>query len=1383
MKHKNSNRFLAVVLISMVTLSSSVFAVDRIKQNNATALNVAGSWDTLPGSGDVAVWNSTVLGANSTALGANLDWAGIKIVNPGGLVTIGTAATNTLTLGTSGIDMSSATQNLLVNSNLSAGGAQTWQVASGRTLQIQTINTNTRLTGSGNLNLVNSTGSGTAIFDFRPGSSGSTGFTDQNGFFGYSGNWTINSGVFVKTLRNGKNAWGSGTITLNGGTIAQQQNFSGTWTNDIILQTASNSTIDDSNNSGTRALKLQGVISSDGNLTIAETGPASYAVNGGVILTNTNTLSGQVTIAANGVLRVGGIPGTTNAAFDAGTGGTLGTATVVNNGTLTLSHSDTWTFANTITSGSGAVTIGGVPGTLVAGGGTQVVTMSGTNAYTGTTTVGQGRLNLTGSLASDINVTGTSRISGSGSTTGLLTTAAGTGIVLAGDATTTGLTVNGATFNGATTVTFDAAPIPSTVYDVFTYGLGTVTNPINLTVAWRGTLSDDVANKKYVFTAGASGTRTWNTTTGFLEQGVDENFTEGDNLFYGGDALVFNNPASDSTVTLIGALLPSSVTVNNTNAYTFDGAGYLSGTMSLVKSGTGTLTLNTANNFTGNVAINGGTIKLGNPTALGTSQVGKPVTQIVIGSGGALDLNGFASIYGFTISGTGVAGTGAITNTGGAIGNGFAQVSNLKLDADASIGGSGNWALLTNGYGATSLDLNAFTLTKTGTNTIALVNTTTTAGAVQVAEGTLALGVAENANGVNGSASAFTLDNTPGTGLSVVRNSSVGSLSGGGVTGGNIVLGETLTVGALNAPTSFAGVISGAGSLNKTGTSSLTLGNANTYTGTTTVSSGTLAVTTNTALGRGLSNAFGETSAVVDFGANTVTLGNATAGNTGSFFYGQLAGTGTLQLRGGTQTIHNADGTGSTSSNFQILLPVTAAMPPSAFALDTGASPTDRKDFGFVNDTNDVLTLTSLTGYGAIRTDAGGAATRHITVNQSSGDTVFNGALLSHRSGGNAVRALTFEKTGSSALELAGFVGKETASASTGAAPVNLIANGGVLSVTNAANTTTVNTDAINLGTITVTSGTLAFSDQALINNAGSAGASSILMNGGTLKWNAANTQDITAGNRLTLVDGKIATFDTSGNDVTLSNALGGGAIAAAVTKQGAGKLSLSGANTYTGDTVVNGGVLAVNGSSIADTNKLVIDGGKVEPTGTETVNTLFFGGVQQASGTWGSTSSTALHKDDSRFAGTGMVDVITPPASGYASWISGFSLGGQTGIDEDPDNDGIDNGLEFVLAGGNPEIAGGTQIPTGTKSGSNLIFSFQRDDRAKTAGITVTVVAGPDLVNWPSVHSVGTDTAGSSGTVLISNDGDAGPDTVTVTIPTSGAAEFFARLKVVGTP
>ena len=284
----------------------------------------------------------------------------------------------------------------------------------------------------------------------------------------------------------------------------------------------------------------------------------------------------------------------------------------------------------------------------------------------------------------------------------------------------------------------------------------------------------------------------------------------------------------------------------NVSSVIYDHPGF-EGDMQLVKSGAGTMTLSGASSYTGTTTVNNGTIKIGNKNALGSFIVGRPVTQVVVNSGGAVDFNGVRdATYGFTIAGTGVGGTGALVNTGVTISNGTAQASNITLSADATIGGSGNWALLTNAYNATQLDLAGFTLTKSGANTIGLVSTTTTAGTVNIASGTLALGVTNGGSGVNGSASAFTLDDTSGANLSVVRSSSVGSLAGGGTTGGNVSLagGTTLTAGALGTDTVYAGVISGSGNLTKdgAGTMTLTATNTNTYTGTTTVNAGTLLV-------------------------------------------------------------------------------------------------------------------------------------------------------------------------------------------------------------------------------------------------------------------------------------------------------------------------------------------------------------------------------------------------------------------------------------------------------------------------------------------------------------------------------------------------------------
>ena len=782
-----ANPFITILSTALITLSSSAFAADRIKQDNTTALNDAASWDVLPGSGDVAVWNSTVTAAATTLYGGNLNWQGIRIANPGGTPTIGaSSASLLLTLGTSGIDLSAATTNLTILGSVVAGTDQIWTVDGGRTLQVFNTNTNSELTGSGNITLSKGASAGTAIFDFRPGQASSIGFTDQGGFYDYTGNWTINAGVEARSLRNGRNAWGSGTITLNGGTIAEQQNFSGTWTNDITLQTGSNSTIDDRNTSGTRTLKLQGVISGNGGLTIAETGAASYAINGGVILTGTNTLSGQVTIAANGVLRVGGVAGPTNTLIDAGTGGTLGTATVVNNGTLTLSHSDAWTFANNTTSGTGAVTIGGAGTFLVAGGSTQVVTMSGNHAYTGATTVGQGRLNLTGSLTSAITVAPGATLSGTGSTSGLLTMAAASNFALAGGATTTGLTVNGATFDGALLAIFVTDPIPSTVYNVLNYGTGTVTSPENLTVGWRGTLTNDVANKKYIFTAGAAGTRTWNDPNGYWTQALDESFVEGDKLFYGGDTVIFNNLAADSTVTLEGLLAPASVSVTNTNAYTFDGTGSMIGTMSLTKAGPGTLTLTTTNSYTGITTVNGGMLQVGNNGVTGSLGSG----AITVASGAELRYNRSNA---FTVSNV-ISGDGIVTKAG---------AGRMTVNGNNS-GGSVHWNFIGTGNGDIGY---------------------------------------QNANAMGGTGSTITLA-ASATGKAFFatggNNANVGISLGAG--------SEFTWDGSTGNTTTWSGVISGSGALTKVSGETLILAGTNTYTGNTAANGGTLNLADNAQL-------------------------------------------------------------------------------------------------------------------------------------------------------------------------------------------------------------------------------------------------------------------------------------------------------------------------------------------------------------------------------------------------------------------------------------------------------------------------------------------------------------------------------------------------------
>ena len=131
----NTRILLAISLATFVLVPTASHAATRSKQDNTDPLNLASSWDALPGSVDIAQWTNTVTAGNTTAsLGADLSWAGIKIVGPGAAVTINSG--NTLTVGTSGIDLSTATQDLILNSGLTLVGNQSWKAAAGRTLNV-----------------------------------------------------------------------------------------------------------------------------------------------------------------------------------------------------------------------------------------------------------------------------------------------------------------------------------------------------------------------------------------------------------------------------------------------------------------------------------------------------------------------------------------------------------------------------------------------------------------------------------------------------------------------------------------------------------------------------------------------------------------------------------------------------------------------------------------------------------------------------------------------------------------------------------------------------------------------------------------------------------------------------------------------------------------------------------------------------------------------------------------------------------------------------------------------------------------------------------------------------------------------------------------------
>ena len=602
----------------------------------------------------------------------------------------------------------------------------------------------------------------------------------------------------------------------------------------------------------------------------------------------------------------------------------------------------------------------------------------------------------------------------------------------------------------------------------------------------------------------------------------------------------------------------------------------------LVKTGAGTLTLNgNSTGWTvGNASVTGGTLRIGGTGALGAVQAGSPATQVTASAGGTVDLNGAAVTYGYTISGTGVGGNGALVNNGSAIGNNLAQTNKIKLAANASIGGSGNWSLIAGSYGATSLDLNGVTLTKSGANTIGLATTTTTAGTVSIAGGTLELGVSNGGSGVTGSASAFTLDNTSGAVLNVVRSSSVGSLSGGGATGGNVSIatGTTLTVGALGATTSFGGVISGAGAMSTTGAGTFTLTGANTYSGGTTINGGVLNMNHARATG---SN--GGTSRNMTIKSGQLNLGWSSATGaygSGTTNYAVLFTNLTMGGTGGATSLLSSSGV--ISSN------------PVGFGVGPGTGGSLSYD---ATNNGGIATISAF--WASSGTSGTGPTT--VTVGDSSATSLeldFTGRISN--TGQIDGRGITLDKAGLGAMRIS------------------------------AAN---------NYPRVQVTDGTLIVNHaNALgVSRTGDGGLSNLVtVNGGTLDLNGFNNTigGLTGTGGVITNNGAGASTLAAGNangSTSFSGAIQNGTGVVGLTKQGSGTLTLTGATTFTGTITAvggtisftdlpDGGVIAYNGGTVqfagasADTSNRGIQIGTVGGGITSTLNSSGTGALDMTS-------------------------------------------------------------------------------------------------------------------------------------------------------------------------
>lgn len=405
-----------------------------------------------------------------------------------------------------------------------------------------------------------------------------------------------------------------------------------------------------------------------------------------------------------------------------------------------------------------------------------------------------------------------------------------------------------------------------------------------------------------------------------------------------------------------GGLTINSVIANGTGAST------------LTKSGNGTLTLgNTANTYTGQTFLNGGTTIISANGSLGAAATGAQlnlnnatlrVTADVILSNGAVGTNNRA------VNLNGVGGT-------------FDVDATRTLIIGGAIQGPGG-------------------LTKTGNGTLDIRSASGYSGPTTVTAGTLRFGGAANPTRSDVTVGAS------GT-IDLFGNSNIlGSLSGSGIVT-NTGAAATLNVGSLHNDTTFSGQLTNstnALNLDKWGAGTLTLtGGNNNYTGSTTISGGTLALSGAGALPDTTAVSVSSAAGTFDISAITATsetirtLAGATASSV-------VLGAKNLAIGAsfGTVNVTSATTTGTTLQQSDI---VVASIPSY---LTVGSSLLGRTVTAINTGTN-TITLNGISNI-AISTST------PITVYPATADTTFAGVISG--AGG------TITKDGSGTLTLSG---------------------------------------------------------------------------------------------------------------------------------------------------------------------------------------------------------------------------------------------------------------------------------------------------------------------------------------------------------------------------
>lgn len=527
--------------------------------------------------------------------------------------------------------------------------------------------------------------------------------------------------------------------------------------------------------------------------------------------------------------------------------------------------------------------------------------------------------------------------------------------------------------------------------------------------------------------------------------------------------------------------------------------------------------------------------------------------------------------------------------------------------------------------------------------------------------------------------------------------------------------------GVADVDATLSGVLSGGGGFTKTGPGVLSISNANSYTGSVTVADGALRLQNATALTT----------------ANLELTGGGILGLGAGDLTARTIGTGTDQVRW--------LGSGGFAA-----FGATRAVKFSASSINWTA--TDFIGQGRVlilsHDTADA-TLDwqqpiSLAGYlRSVQVEDGSAAI----------DAKMSGVIA----GGSSGTSINiFNKIGAGTLA---FTAQNTYWGET-------IINSGTLMIGDGGNTGGLSQ---NTPIITVEPGaTLAVNRSGTVTQGTSPFKVSVSGGGGFTQTGPGNTVLTLANTYIgpTTLDAGTLTLGAIGvlpdaSEVSIGNAT----LATGSFSETAGRLVITGAATLNLGT---GAAL-----SFADSSAVVWSGGTLAITGDFVSGSSLRFGTDSQGLTPSQLTLITIHGNPAHLALDGMGYLI----SGYPAWKNTHAPTGNA--DDDFDNDGIPNAIEYIL-GGTSNTQDFAKLPTTSSSGGNFVLTFIRDQASIDSATTLLIEIGNDLATWPVSHTIPATTSTPNNLTVAKNVPVAGLDTITLTLPLVPGGKNFVRLKVV---